>query len=147
MFANEPHFLSSDIYCITMWQILGRCLGWLIFCTSFGGKNYFLLWNIGSVTAQKRDSTCSKQREGLVEICQPVHRGVKICSAGREEGVILFCCTRTGCNMHCFYIVRAFILLKSSVQEPCPVHSVLNLMWSVVFKLMLLPNLATKPNL
>lgn len=87
----------------------GKMFRMINFCTSFGGKNYFLLWNIGSVNAQKCDSTCSKKGGGLVEICQAVHGGVsKFTVLGEQEGVILFCCSRTGCSIRCFVIIRAF---------------------------------------
>lgn len=57
------------------------------FFSFFGDKKYFLLGTV-SLSAEKCDNACSKQRGDLIEICwgEFIHGGVQICSVGRAKG-------------------------------------------------------------
>lgn len=102
---------STLIFVLLPCHIFWEDVYGVYFFTSCLGAKIIFCCGIVSISAEKCDNACSKQRGDLIEICQGIfiHGDVKICSVGRAKGVILFCCTRTGCNIHCFIIINAFI--------------------------------------
>lgn len=114
---------STLIFIVLLCYIfLGRCF----YCLILGQKLFFCCRAV-SISAQKCDRACSKQRGDLIEISQPVRGGVKIYSVGRAKGGYSVLLHQDRVQHALLYFHYCFYLLKSNVQELFHVHSVLNL--------------------
>lgn len=118
MFPNDPRFLCSDIYCITVLHIWGRCTWWWICAPALGAK-FIICWEkhdelMGQVAHHTVTSLTLSKQGNLDRSVSLYMADVKICCVRRaKEGCVCFAALGQGAT---YTLLLSLVLLVGEVQ-------------------------------